>query len=345
MPGIFLVVLGELSVRISPAWFPWLAPFGLTYGLGWFALAVGVLWRVISFRWVSAAFPLVVLAATFPSFMLVFSTGWNSMEDSREDSSKWGVMTFNVRRLDEFGWLEGENTRKAMAEWLTGRTEEVWCLQEFPNNGKQMLRNAGFSWSAPNRRVLTWPNGSGPALVTSLPIVDWETWMFSEVAGKGRVLQADLETPTGVVRIFNVHLQSLYFSQADYDAVEEGPSRQEGIRLLGLMMKASGARAMQSEELRQRMEASPYPVVVAGDFNDTPMSYSMRQLRKSRASDAFGSASAGLGGTHIGTIPGLRIDGILADTTLTVLSQQTHDVVMSDHRPVSAVLGSGVDLD
>ena len=33
-PGMVLVVLGEVAVRVSPSWFPWLAPFGLTYGLG-----------------------------------------------------------------------------------------------------------------------------------------------------------------------------------------------------------------------------------------------------------------------------------------------------------------------
>ena len=58
---------------------------------------------------------------------------------------------------------------------------------------------------------------------------DWTTYMFEdEGAGKGRVLQADVETPVGLVRVFNVHLQSLHFDHADYDAVEEGPSREEG---------------------------------------------------------------------------------------------------------------------
>ena len=140
-----------------------------------------------------------------------------------------------------------------------------------------MLSEAGFSWQAPARVDLA---PSGPALVTPWKVLEWDTWMFSEEAGQGRVLQADLETPSGVVRVFNVHLQSLYFSRADYDAVEEGPSRQEGLRLLGLVTRASGARALQAQVLRRRMEERPHPVVLAGDFNDTPMSYASRQLRK-----------------------------------------------------------------
>ena len=62
-------------------------------------------------------------------------------------------------------------------------------------------------------------------MVTDLPVKDWSTWMFPQGAGRGRVVQVDVETRGGVVRIFNVHLQSLYFSEADYEAVEEGPSR------------------------------------------------------------------------------------------------------------------------
>ena len=50
LPGVVLVLVGELAVRVSPSWFPWLAPFGLTYGLGWMLLAAGVIWRVVSFR-------------------------------------------------------------------------------------------------------------------------------------------------------------------------------------------------------------------------------------------------------------------------------------------------------
>ena len=47
-PGMAMVVLGECAVRVSPSWFPWLAPFGLTYGLGWTVLAVGVVsWLVL----------------------------------------------------------------------------------------------------------------------------------------------------------------------------------------------------------------------------------------------------------------------------------------------------------
>ena len=338
LPGLVLVIVGELAARVSPAWVPWLAPAGYVYGLAYPLLAVGTVWRLTSFRWLKSLGPLAVLLLTWPSFSHVFSVGL-SRPDVAVSENSFEVTTFNVRRLDEFEWLDGDQTRQDIATWLAEQPDGIWCFQEFPKRGKATLRSAGFSWLKPRRRLFTWPREAGPALASSYPVKDWTTFMFEdEDAGQGRVLQADVETPAGLVRVFNVHLQSLHFDHADYDAVEEGPSREQGARLWGLITDASKARALQAQELVRRMEESPYPVIVAGDFNDTPMSYAMHALRGSRAKDTFVTASFGPGGTHLGTIPGLRIDGILADTTLQCVSHHTHGVVLSDHRPVTAVL-------
>ena len=338
LPGLVLVIVGELAARVSPAWVPWLAPAGYVYGLAYPLLAVGTVWRLTSFRWLKSLGPLAVLLLTWPSFSHVFSVGLSQPDVAMSEDS-FEVTTFNVRRLDEFEWLDGDQTRQDIATWLAEQPDGIWCFQEFPKRGKATLRSAGFSWLKPRRRLFTWPREAGPALASSYPVKDWTTFMFEdEDAGQGRVLQADVETPAGLVRVFNVHLQSLHFDHADYDAVEEGPSREQGARLWGLITDASKARALQAQELVRRMEESPYPVIVAGDFNDTPMSYAMHALRGSRAEDTFAAASFGPGGTHLGAIPGLRIDGILADTTLQCVSHHTHGVVMSDHRPVTAVL-------
>ena len=338
LPGLVLVIVGEVAARVSPAWVPWLAPAGYVYALAYPLLAVGTVWRLTSFRWLKSLGPLAVLLLTWPSFSHVFSVGL-SRPDVAVSEDSFEVTTFNVRRLDEFEWLDGDQTREDIATWLAEQPDGIWCFQEFPKRGKATLRSAGFSWLKPRRRLFTWPREAGPALASSYPVKDWTTYMFEdEDAGQGRVLQADVETPAGLVRVFNVHLQSLHFDHADYDAVEEGPSREQGARLWGLITDASKARALQAQELVRRMEESPYPVIVAGDFNDTPMSYAMHALRGSRAEDTFAAASFGPGGTHLGAIPGLRIDGILADTTLQCVSHRIHGVVLSDHRPVTAVL-------
>lgn len=336
VPGLVLVALGEAGARLDPTWIPWLAPFGLTYAWGWLLLLLGVLWRLLSFRWLKVVVPIAVLVATWPSASLLCSLGGG--EELLSDDQSWSLLTFNVRRLDEFDWLEGDQTRRELASWFNGCTDDVWCLQEFPVNGADVLRKWG--WEAGQREVLTWPKGSGPALITSFPVERVSSWMFGQ--GAGRVMEVDLSTPGGNVRVFNVHLQSLYMSQADYAAVEEGPNREEGKRILSLLTAAYRLRAAQVKELMDRVKESPWPVVVAGDFNDGPMSFALRNLRKSGLKDTFEQASWGMGATHIGTVPGLRIDGALVDSSFQVLRHTTYSVTLSDHRPVSVELAIDV---
>ena len=226
LPGLVLVIVGEVAARVSPVWLPWLAPAGYVYGLAYPLLAVGTVWRLTSFRWLKSLGPLAVLLLTWPSFSHVFSVGLSQPDVAMSEDS-FEVTTFNVRRLDEFEWLDGDQTRQDIATWLAEQPDGIWCFQEFPKRGKATLRSAGFSWLKPRRRLFTWPREAGPALASSYPVKDWTTYMFEdEDAGQGRVLQADVETPAGLVRVFNVHLQSLHFDHADYDAVEEGPSRE-----------------------------------------------------------------------------------------------------------------------
>ncbi|HAY56263.1 MAG TPA: hypothetical protein DCX49_02440, partial [Flavobacteriales bacterium] len=194
-PGMWLLVLGELGSRISPEWLPWLAPFGLTHALGWVMVAMGFLWRLVSFRWMKVVVPAAALAVTWPSFNRVFSIGDEFVVKAQTEG--WGLLTFNVRRLDEFEWLEGEPTRAELAQWLKERDEFVWCFQEFPSDGKAMLANVQFSFRKQGHRLVAWPDGAGPAVSTSLPVLRSNPWMFDDGAGKGRVMEMDVQSPDG----------------------------------------------------------------------------------------------------------------------------------------------------
>ena len=340
--GLVFVGFGALSQLVSPVTFRWIAPFGLTFGAGWLLLLVGTCWRLLQFQWLKSLLPGAILVMTWSSFSLVFSLGAGGVSDA--EAKEWkddslSVLTFNVRRLDEFGWLEGDQTRMDIASWLGERDEAIWCFQEFPSNGDEVLQDAGFSFESSNRTLVAWSDGAGPAIASSYPVIHSEGWMFSESAGQGRVMQADVLVRADTIRVFSVHLQSLQMKESDYKAVDEGPNQREGFRLLGLVSSASAARAQQAQELKKRMDDSPYPVIVAGDFNDVPMSYAMSVLRSNGTHDTFEASDFGFKGTHIGSVPGLRIDAILVDESMLTLKHETHDVELSDHRPVTATLG------
>jgi endonuclease/exonuclease/phosphatase family metal-dependent hydrolase len=94
-------------------------------------------------------------------------------------------------------------------------------------------------------------------------------------------------------------------------------------------------RAQQSELLKGQINLSKYPVIVAGDFNDTPVSYSYTRIRKG-LNDAFVSSGYGAGFTYRGNYPANRIDYILYDDALECKYFDIMKVRYSDHYPVAA---------
>ncbi|MFK8054899.1 MAG: endonuclease/exonuclease/phosphatase family protein [Saprospiraceae bacterium] len=98
-------------------------------------------------------------------------------------------------------------------------------------------------------------------------------------------------------------------------------------------------RTSQAELIAKTIGESPYPVVLMGDLNDTPLSYTLGTISRAGLVDAFRQNGQGLGITYPGTIPGLRIDYVLADPSLTVLAADVIDCGFSDHNATTARLG------
>ena len=79
---------------------------------------------------------------------------------------------------------------------------------------------------------------------------------------------------------------------------------------------------------------SPHPVILAGDFNDTPQSFMYNKIKNSGFCDAFQQAGHGLGTTYAGYVPLLRIDYNFAQKNyFRVLKHEVIDARMSDHYP------------
>jgi len=102
--------------------------------------------------------------------------------------------------------------------------------------------------------------------------------------------------------------------------------------------RGARARTSQAELIASTIASNPYPVVLIGDLNDTPLSYTLGTIRRAGLVDAFRQNGQGLGITYPGTIPGLRIDYVLADPSLQVLAADVVDCKFSDHNATTAKL-------
>ncbi|MBN9420032.1 MAG: endonuclease/exonuclease/phosphatase family protein [Candidatus Eremiobacteraeota bacterium] len=111
---------------------------------------------------------------------------------------------------------------------------------------------------------------------------------------------ADLELGGRMVRIYNLHLESYQLGGGGaFTRLKEGVSM----------------RSEQAEIVARDVAASPYPVILCGDFNDVPSSYAYRQVLGS-LQDGFRARGRGLSFTYQGPLPGLRIDYIFCSPEL-----------------------------
>lgn len=95
---------------------------------------------------------------------------------------------------------------------------------------------------------------------------------------------ADIRIQRDTVRVFNNHLNSTYIDNDDIDYlsslkfVSEERTRARFSEIAGKLRESYMRRAPQAELVAEYVAQSPYPVVVCGDFNDTPASFAYRRV-------------------------------------------------------------------
>jgi len=156
-------------------------------------------------------------------------------------------------------------------------------------------------------------------------------------------IYCDIVINKDTIRLYNNHLHSNNFIKNDYDLFDSRLFRYDEHQLAEIkkisvkLRDAYILRALQVDHVSEHIAHSPYPVLVCGDFNDTPVSYTYRKIR-AKLNDAFKESGTGLGQTYIGVFPSYRIDYILYNDAFKAYSYKTVHKVLSDHYPIVAQL-------
>ena len=123
---------------------------------------------------------------------------------------------------------------------------------------------------------------------------------------------------------------------ADYSFISNPKKENIKKSILGIITRMKNSYQKRAEEagvIKEHIIQSPYPLIVCGDFNDTPLSYSYHAI-KGKLTDAFSRSGKGIGNSFV-KIPTLRIDYILHDNEFKSTNYQRHNQVLSDHYAVS----------
>ena len=354
MVFIILLLLSYAASKISPDKFWPMAFAGIAYP---FLLSLNILFVVwwIIFRkryfFLSLAAILAGYNQVRSTFAFNFSEAKNNTAAGSGDAMK--VMTYNVRLFDLYNWTHNFETREDIFRVLNRESPDILCLQEFyqsEETGFDNLERLKKELSAKNIHVVYshterkhdhW----GIATCSVYPIIKKQTLRMG-YRGGNLCLATDIVRGSDTIRVFNVHLESIRFMPEDYKFVENFGSDKEtqelekSKRIMEKFRIAAQRRARQADTLKQEIKNSPYKVIVCGDFNDTPSSYTYHTVSRG-LNDAFISSGSGMSGTYAGKLPSFRIDYILYDKSFSSSDYQVIHENYSDHYPVECLIETG----
>ncbi|MBK8493810.1 MAG: endonuclease/exonuclease/phosphatase family protein [Chitinophagaceae bacterium] len=265
------------------------------------------------------------------------------------------VMSWNLSM-----WGQSNTTNKSKPDYetemidLIKRTDaDVLCFQEYlyfkdskyrdsipPALLEKGYRYSYFKQVRYHTRIYQTTILTASVIISKYPITDTGHIFFSEEDLADPLMYADIKFNEQTIRVFTTHLQSVMFEGWHYNAMRNlnggvkktyGDSKAIAYRLRNAYIK----RSSQAEAVRQKIKESPYPVIICGDFNDVPNSYTYFTL-KGNLQDAFLKKGSGFGRTLNFISPTLRIDYILADKKLEIDRFHVIKVPYSDHYPVVA---------
>lgn len=291
-------------------------------------------WKVI--------IPIIVLLLGWPH---IRSTLQFSPKNNNENISQFKIVNYNVRVFNVYDHLKAANPDAPlqMIEWLTSQEADVLCLQEYYNhsssdefNINQKILEKGYKHSYVNANKENRIGAQfGLAIFSKLPIVNKGLVTYNN-EGNNQAIYVDVLYNEDTIRIYNVHLHSMKLR------VQEVVKEKKEIRKL-VKVKENLKRIKQgfvehskeTDVLKAHIQGNSFPVVLAGDFNDVPYSYTYLSFRDF-LQNSFEEAGSGFGFTYNESPSFIRIDNQFSSMDFDVISHQVHkDVGYSDHYPVS----------
>lgn len=323
---IFTIVLTALTIiaafasRVSPATSSIMTFLGLILPLLLLTCFFISIYWIVRFRfW--GLLPLFAILINWGYLSSVIQIPFRTRKAPTSHTIK--IATYNVGR---FGKGTPGLMARRIAFYMANEQVDILCFQEFSESSTLTTDSIGRIFSIwPYVTIPKAENGINIlplAIYSKYPIIDSKLITFPNTPNCS--MWVDIQIGEKTVRIFNNHLQTTGVNQnrGNLDAGASFYSINDIVR------------AKQAELVSKLIEESPYPVLVAGDLNSPPSSYTYHTI-KGNLKDGFRSAGHGFGYTYRYFKRLLRIDYIFHSPTIKAIDYHSPDLDYgSDHNPV-----------
>lgn len=336
---VVCLLLADICVVINPAKvaLPALMGLGFEY-LVWINLLFAFSW-LFSHRksWCSISFLALVLSASG-----LLSTYSHHSEANGDDyAHRLKIVTYNTHQTQQLRKAKQNDVLRYLKE----SGADILFLQEYevrsnPNyltfaEAKNYLKKE-YPYTYFDFAIHNMKRQYGLAIYSKYPLINKETIRYASRANISD--HCDVIVHGDTIRLFNNHLESNRFTHQDWEDQDSA-----AVRLVQKMEKAYQYRAAEVKEVSSSIRQSPYPVIVAGDLNDVPLSYTYHNMSRGlRDCGLYGSwlkkGHTFIRGHYLHA--GIRIDYIFCSPmfhvlrTVTDTGAQSFGVPYSDHYPV-----------
>lgn len=337
--GLMAITMSVLASYVNPTKFVWLSFFGLAF---WeIFLYVVLIFVLLLLMWSRRVWLAVIaLLIAVPGVYRSFSFG------KSQSGGEVRVMSYNVLGFTD--QYDKEKTPLEVATIIAKMVKEndpdVLCIQEFKDfipktNRRACIASFGEMTGLPYQYYHTKANYCNNVIFSKYPLsaLD-EDIPFAKENDYGAVAKVDARNK-GVFYILCVHLKSFQLTHQEITVFSESGNSKEQVEEYGksIVAKMKNAYEKRSHQVAEMLEDIPYdgrPIILCGDFNDTPMSYTYQRIKKAGFIDGFVKSGWGIGHTYAGKLPMLRIDYVWGNERIQPVSFKRLKHKGSDHYPV-----------
>lgn len=347
---VFALLLSYLASYVDPGKFWIISFFGLAYPAILIINILFIIYWLLRMPKLALISGLAILAGWSVILNYIGFRENTAIMVPKSSDSFIRVMSYNVHNFKQFGDNNDRLTKEQILDIIRKEQPDVVCFQEFfsrkrgeYNFRKHIKQILGTEYYYFKPSTDNGYEAIGMAIFSKFPIVNQGNIEFNRNMNMNEAVFADIRKGDKTFRVYNVHFQSISFQPEDYQYLKKittemmktdvESSKKIGSRLKNAFIK----RSNQVKMVKEHAEKSPLPHIIAGDFNDTPISYTVKTISRDM-NNCFRKKGSGFGITYNGAFPNFQIDYIFTSTEFEVKNYLIINKKLSDHYPVRADL-------